>query len=181
MIILEGPDGAGKTTLLDDLLRRFPELEKGPRASDSIAGPVADLSGYVDTTLAYWLSTPKPACLIYDRFPLISEPIYGPITRDKLPIEFTRKWMASRMRHFKALSLVVFVQPPLKLVREALKVVPGQMVGVAEHINGIWHAYNALAASYSGGNAITYDRTGTGSYDEIILRCYQHIQKWNRV
>lgn len=81
-IIVEGPDGSGKSTLIAHLQESL-GLPLHEKASTSKGGPIDDLWAWVETDLI-----PMRAAIhntfpahIYDRHPVISEPIYGPIVR----------------------------------------------------------------------------------------------------
>lgn len=138
MIIVEGPDGGGKTTLVNKIHKAF-ELPLAPKASDSLKGPVPNLCRWVDNDLLEWGSKPLA---IYDRYPLISEPIYGSAIRGKLPLPMTRSWMRSRTNTMRSLSLVIWCVPPFDVVKANVIDHPGEhMTGVAEDIDAIWSLY----------------------------------------
>lgn len=159
MIIVEGPDGAGKTRLVERLEDRF-AVERRPRAvRSSLEGPVDDLCRWVfeDTkwhhTRIYagqpveydWIS-------IYDRHPLISEPIYGPLVRGKLPDEWSYTWMNESIRALEPISpLIIFCMPPLEQVLANIKTNPDeQMPGVYANMERIYALYTATVAMWSG-------------------------------
>lgn len=77
MIIVEGPDGAGKTTLIEQLLHQL-DLPVADRVVSKDAEAMTDLVAWVEDNVKQgWQN------VIYDRHRLISEPIYGPILRNR--------------------------------------------------------------------------------------------------
>lgn len=149
-LIIEGPDGGGKTRLIEALQRRFPGLSKGPRASTSLGGPVPDLAEWVTAQNKYMDSCTTP--LIYDRHPVISEPIYGTIVRGRPKPGFDPGPYLSTMR----LSLyekcfVIFCLPSLAQCQSAVDK-ERDMPGVAENIDEIYAAYMRRMNLWGGPN-----------------------------
>lgn len=156
MIILEGPDGGGKSSLAARISTRF-GLPHAPRASHSIDGPVPDLERWVTDDLATW--GPHAPTRLYDRYPLISEPIYGDICRPDEPVKLTPEFIKSVRDQFLDEALVIFCLPPLRKVKDVVDRVP-QMAGVRNNIPLIWRAYANLVHSYIG-KSLMYDYTRT--------------------
>lgn len=178
MIILEGPDGAGKTTLIQRINRRF-AVPVAERASDSIKGPVSDLCGWVDNDLLNWGRKPL---YLYDRYPLISEPVYGPLCRQNVPERMTQGWMRSRLNTFRSMSLVIWCIPPLETV---LKNVGGDgpgkhMDGVAQSISAIWHSYAVMSNMWTGpGMTYNYATDNPGPQDtQLVNVLRRHVNSW---
>jgi len=155
-VIVEGPDGSGKSTLVKAL--REIGMKPAPRASNSIQGPVADLMDWVirdqQDMIARWDKH------VYDRHPLISEPIYGRIVRDNPAEGFNNpSWMVSRIAHLYVSTLVVWCMPPLYAVEEnANLTADNQMAGVVDHIEDLYMEYEKVKSDWAG-PAITYDYT----------------------
>lgn len=183
MIIVEGCDGAGKSTLIDALTRTFfPNLKLGPKASTSLGGvshhrePEA-LSQWVDAEMAHW-SDPGYGPRLYDRHPLISEPIYGPVVRNHLSPQFVNGWYRTRLMTIRHMALVIFVDPGWEAVRDALGSDPeGQMPGVVENARAIWYNYRTLNMSWTG-KGITYCRTDPRSILTVVSMVDNHIKNW---
>ena len=177
MIILEGPDGAGKTTLLEDLSKRF-EIPKGPRASDSEKGPVRDLCGWVDNDLMNW---GQRGLRIYDRYPLISEPIYGPLLRGSVPYRMTTSWMRSRLNTLRGMSLVIWCLPDVHtVIRNVEDSGNAQMDGVVSQITSIWNAYAVASNSWTG-PGMTYDYTTDNpapQHTQLLNVIRRHMNSW---
>lgn len=114
MLIVEGPDGAGKTTLIEELKGQL-DIEVMPKAASSDTGPdTRTLRNWVDMDL----SSPNHAPHIYDRYPLISEPIYGPLIRGRMAYGFADlQWFASRCAMIRERSTaIIFCLPPYGVV-----------------------------------------------------------------
>lgn len=182
MIIVEGPDGAGKTTLISRLTSGILyDVSIGPRASHSTNGPVDDLSRWVDTNLLSWGHSELK---IYDRYPLISEPIYGSIIRGEVDSHFTDKWLRHRLNTFRSMTFVIWCIPPLKVVRANVTVsdheTPTQMDGVAMNIDAIWSLY-AMHAQMWIGPAMIYDYTKSNSQPrdtQLVSMLRRHQISW---
>lgn len=115
MLIVEGPDGGGKSTLIAELQGQL-DIAVMPKAAKSDLGPdTKQLRTWVDRDL----STPNHAPHLYDRYPLISEPIYGPLIRGHMADGFSDlAWFASRCSMVRERSTaVVFCLPPFEVVR----------------------------------------------------------------
>lgn len=173
MIIVEGPDGGGKSNLVRYLSKHF-DLPVHARASDSINGPVKNLFQWVIDDVS---TQPEQPLSIYDRHPLISEYIYGPICRAKLPDGFTSTSAHAWIRHMAVRSLVVLCRPPNE--RLIASVAPERdMPGVTEHIERIAACYDAMRMFWPG-RVVTYDFTAKpgeiGSMETLLPYCNLHI------
>jgi len=142
MLIVEGPDGAGKTTLVSSLCTHL-ELEVRPRSSTSDHGPVGDIGDWIDRDF-----TTNTHVGIYDRHPLISETIYGPLIRasqsDLLgmgPVEdlFEMLYSTSPL-------VIIYCLPPVAAVRVNV----GQThEGTTDHLRGVLKFTDQLYDLYS--------------------------------
>lgn len=172
MLILEGPDGGGKTTLVKRLSSEL-NLPVHERACTSDGGPVDDLFkwAYRDA-----VSMPDQPMAIYDRHPLISEYIYGPIARHYLLPEFRSPKAHALMRLMAAQVHVVFCIPPLEAVVANLsRETSTQMPGVVENIARIHAMYQTLAMFWPG-ESTTYDYTAAShSYEHTLVAARLHV------
>lgn len=139
-VIVEGMDGTGKTNLVNYLLQAFPMLTPHPRASTSTGGPVPELDWWVinDTT-----TTHRAAPSVYDRHPIISEPIYGPVCRGKVPGRFNdARWVADMKRRLALASVMILCAPPWDTVKANLENEDiDHMEGVRKHAHSLYMAY----------------------------------------
>lgn len=157
-IIVEGMDGTGKSTLVNQLLTGLPEFRAHTKAARSIEGP--DLA-----TLDKWVvedtnTLDKQSPSIFDRHPLVSETVYGPIVRDGLPGLFNMPWWVDTMRARVALRcLLIICKPPVAVVGDNLNRDPeGQMPGVMEKAMPLYHEYLRVADQWPGAQ-IRYNYT----------------------
>lgn len=162
-IIVEGCDGSGKTGLIEELSKHF-NLVRHLRASDSITGPVKNLRDWVERDLDYLEGSeldPDRWTYIYDRHPLISEPIYAnyrwvnPGLADGFDDE---NWIRSTTKDMGSLSILVICSPPYEEVERVLQMQgrEAHMPGVFENRFSIWKRYVTLCWP---GTVIRYDRT----------------------
>lgn len=174
MIIVEGPDGAGKSSLIEKLSETL-MLPIHERASDSIKGPVPDLSvwAYQDVT-----TQPEQPVSIYDRHPLISEYVYGPITREFLNPNMTSTTMHLCIRMLAKQSFVIFCRPPTEEIR-ANVLRHEQMEGVTEHIGQIIAAYDALRMFWPG-QSILYNYMDPTSFPNVLTAARLHVASIER-
>jgi energy-coupling factor transporter ATP-binding protein EcfA2 len=153
-VVVEGVDGSGKDTLIRTLAKiapppypEFPHFSIHPRACTSTGGPVSNLADWVDEDMKY-IENMTPS--IYNRHPLISEPIYGPLIRGYLPSGFNnRKWVDSRTEKLASHCLVIFCDPGLDLVRERIKMDP-QMPKVVDNLDKLYELYQIDALNWNG-------------------------------
>lgn len=155
-IVVEGCDGTGKTTLINELLtyKRHrsdpqPHFLMHERASRSKEGPVPDLDGWVDKDLS-GLREQMPS--VYDRHPLISEPVYGPIIRGSVPGKFNDGvWCTTGRGVLATYALVVWCVPPWEWVRRNIEnSQDNQMPGVMINARRIYDTYMDMSLSWPG-------------------------------
>lgn len=115
MILLEGPDKAGKSTLALHLSEAL-GLPISPKAVDPDMRSVVDIAHYIETTLAAGFQLK-----IFDRFAMISGPIYGAALGMVPPNDIFKRgpallhWL-EKLREVK--PLVVYCLPPAHVVEE---------------------------------------------------------------
>lgn len=137
-IIVEGPDGGGKSTLIHHLSKALliPVHEK---ASDSVAGPIPTLAAWVDKDIsADWTQR-----WIYDRYPTISEPIYGRLVRGRIQPPFHEDaYLANVNEVLYRTAVVVWCIPNLETVSANIAAnAHDQMPGVVANIGNVHQAY----------------------------------------
>jgi len=179
MIILEGPDGSGKTTLLNKLTKEF-DLPVAEKSVDSSTKARTDLKRYTEDTINAGLQR-----MIFDRHPVISEPIYAAAIRHTVKEGFdSMGWLTGQLVKLNRFRpFIIYCLPPLKTVAENVYNSPVmQPESVLEKIDVIWGAYAALAArQVSVGSAVVHDYTVDGSDLRIsmMLRNWLGAQPWN--
>jgi hypothetical protein len=170
-VVVEGPDGGGKTTLIRQLVERT-GLAMAERASDSAQGPIDDIGRYIDNDLLHHDREP----LIYDRYPLISELVYGPTIRGYMrfnPEEILDvKWLIDRLDLFHhSFPVLIYCLPPWHCVSENVQSSKNeQMWGVKLNIRRIYEMYIALYArdAAAGLRVHHWDYTQPGNLDVIV-------------
>lgn len=151
MVIVEGPDGSGKSTLVKRLAEEL-GIKVHPRACTSDNGiDPATLRDWVDRDLH-----PSSAGGLYDRHPLISEPIYGPIIRGHMADGFQDLvWLGTAMTKFRInTDLLIFCLPPWPFVQTNVE---HNHEGTTAHLQGVLKNSQALYEMYIHRAAIEAD------------------------
>lgn len=152
-VIVEGPDGGGKT----GMVARINSLgyTTHERASSSIGGPVYNLTAWFTKDINE-LEGPESDTYgpwVYDRHPLISEPIYAPIARHVMPqgrFGFSA-WVKAQRQRIMPHMLVVWCIPDVATVqRNVFNNANDQMPGVLENIAQLHAEYMRLAQEWAG-------------------------------
>jgi hypothetical protein len=181
MIVVEGVDGTGKSNLVE-WLHKATNLPKHERAATSLGGPIDSLWDWAVNDVESWTTQPLS---IYDRHPLISEYIYGPIVRNKLPPEFLRPTAAGLLNRMAKLGLVIFCMPDLETVKKNMQNEEfPQMAGVTDRIEQLYMAYQIRASSWPGW-CVTYDyrkqySEGKNSHSSVMRAVRLHIATFGR-
>lgn len=162
-VVIEGPDASGKGTLIDYIQKEWPTWMTEERAADSLTGPRGHLDAWVEKAETAMFLSPTP--LLYDRHPLISEPIYGPTVRGCMDKKNPRTdfndvlWLQDRLDTLRESALVIFCLPPLENILKNLADTPnGHMPGVQENATKLYWMYHAVAAGWAK-NGYIYDYT----------------------
>lgn len=143
MIIIEGMDGSGKTILAQQLSFRMGNVPiKRFVTSD---GP-ADYDLLVKKTKAALIElhaqNQRPV-VIYDRFPLISEAVYGTVLRGRN--HFGNEWTALIDLLLAFDPIVVYCRPRIKFILQNIrKTADSQMEGVVSRARELVKAYDEL-------------------------------------
>lgn len=144
-VIVEGPDGSGKTRLLDHLVKDT-GLTRRERACTSEDGPIDNIKGYVEDYLRDHTGG------IWDRHPLISEPIYGPIIRGYMSGGFDNPaWLSPMLAQFYAYEpIIIYCLPAWYEVHNNIlknhDARTPHMAGVVEKGLAIYNLYQAQAS-----------------------------------
>lgn len=174
MVIVEGPDGSGKSTLVQRLSEEL-KVEVRPRActSDNGVDP-ATLREWVDQDLG------GDTQGLYDRHPLISEPIYGPIIRGRMAEGFADpEWLSMSLSMLRQrTSIFIFCLPPWPAVRHNViinhKASTPHLKGVLKHSEALYEMYvHRAAVEAQLGFTWVWDYTHEGDYDMSFDRVLQ--------
>lgn len=166
MIIVEGPDGAGKTTLIKSL-QELTGFEVAPRVVSKETKALFDLQVWVEENL-----DTGDQDIIYDRYRLISEFIYGPVLRVQQQPGFTDlDWTLNMLSQLYELEpIIIYCLPPLDVVKANLANDPDN-TQVVNHIEQIYTAYlqrASLDVIMRPTRTILYDYTEDGQYEGDI-------------
>jgi GTPase SAR1 family protein len=160
MLLIEGPDGAGKTTLLERILDNFEDVQRQPRFSTP-DGPLPNLFGRAWDDAAVMHTHPIG---VYDRHPVWSEYVYGPIRGTVDPAFFTSP-AQSLMRRVADSTLTILCLPPFEVVDyNTLR---------------MYQAYKVQRVFWPGA-IITYDYTSEHQLSTVMNHVRLHIAEWRR-
>jgi hypothetical protein len=158
MIVIEGPDGGGKSTLVQQISQQFGR-PISHRVVDKDTNALVDLKAWTEKNLSF-----TNDLYVYDRHRLISEPIYGPIIREKPEPGFDDpQWLATMMWQFymKKRPLIIYCLPSLETVIENVNRGDDNKV-VASKIQSIYTLYIVrYALDIRTGRTLLYDYTQT--------------------
>jgi hypothetical protein len=152
-VVVEGPDGAGKSTLVD-YMTNHSYFIPARKASASKEGPIANLAQWCEQEETVWRGVAArggKTHWVYDRHPVISEPIYGAIVRGYTQPGFQdpHGWLNVRRLNMYQHTLVVWCLPPLFRILEHVST-DRDMPGVAENIATIREAYVKARRAWNG-------------------------------
>jgi hypothetical protein len=184
-VVLEGPDGAGKTTLAK-YLSAITDTPLAPKVADSLKGPAGtNLARYVDGDLGQWRNYASSDLVIssfasatpsriYDRYPLISEPIYGIHVRKRIQPEFMTNWYREAYAKFQAFDpLIIWCLPPYDEVTKHVH--PSRdMDGVWRNISQLYAAYRMASLQWPG-RSFVYNHTihKPGQVSDLAARHFE--------
>ena len=159
MIVCEGMDNTGKSTLAKLLAEDlgFP-LQVSIPAYKDVVKSIAQVHDAV-------LKDIHGEQVIYDRFPLISEYIYGPIIRG----ESSFPVINPQLTHFLACRpIIIYTRVPIEIIEEWGD--REQMDGVKEHAYQIFELYEEMMEALGEvTSVITYDYR-LNDYDKLLSR-----------
>lgn len=145
-LIIEGMDGSGKDTLIRSLIPLFPDHTPHPRASDSLKGPLYNLTDWVEEHVPL-MQVPQSPRFIYNRHPLVSELIYAPWRQINPGLSggfLDEDWVNGYRRLAARDSILVICEPKYSTVVANL-----ERQGPSAHMPGVYENAMALYTEYS--------------------------------
>ena len=166
MIIIEGTDGAGKSHLIQRLKLHF----NAPIANRSMSAdqePLVDMKAWIQQCVALGFRR-----VLFDRFALISGPLYAPILKDEyqLGIYQDLEWMVEQYYLFnnKVRPIIVYCIPPLETVKVNIDNDENNR-SVALYTEQLYVAYtNRAAQDCNFMSATIFDYTNPQHFEKII-------------
>ena len=184
MIIIEGMDGSGKTILAQQL---SPRLWNAPIKRFVTSGGPANYDPLVERTRAALMELHNQVMqdqrpvVIYDRFPLISEPVYGTILRGRN--RFDDEWTTLIDLLLALDPIVVYCRPRIEFILQNIReTADSQMKGVVSRALELVNAYDELiswlqvkAHRLRSGRILvySYDTDGVRDVEAEIRRIYR--------
>lgn len=149
MVIIEGMDNSGKSSLIDKLLPSYPFSVIHSRT-------------YWDEDPDHWVKGIQEVMeaatrrdIFCDRFPVITESVYGPVLRGKNVLSDHPSWPDLLQELARVQPVIIYCRPPLhKLVQWGTR---GQMDGVKERALDLIAQYDRVMKAFK--NVCTYDYT----------------------
>lgn len=165
MLIVEGPDGAGKTSLIERIAAEteWPIAEKAVSPDMSAQVP---LTVWVQNAILRDRAGEKQ--VIYDRFCLISEQIYMPVTRVSPRDELSPMWFFEAWRQFIELRpTVVWCLPPMDAAWSNIEYDDTQPDVVKRNFAAIYWSYHFRWCTWAYGPNLRWDYTGVESPNDF--------------
>lgn len=156
MIIIEGPDGAGKTTLIQRILEDWgEEFTLQPRAVTSEAKSLVPIGQYIETELARGFG-PR----VYDRFALISSPMYLPLPNPTFVDPMTNvDWLRGQYNKLDIVDpAIIYCLPPFDVAMENVREDVSSEV-MWPYAETIYNNYVAFIARHWSTSSMVYDYT----------------------
>ena len=166
MIIVEGVDNSGKTTLIH-------QIQSAVNLPSEHSPSKLIIDGHIEEWLLWieWTLVSEAASYIFDRHPIISEPIYGPVLRN-INLLSTTDYLE---RLLKTQPMIIFCDPPKHVILERPK---EEMENVQENIPTLIIRYRRFMTllDKQGFFVLRYDYTKNRP-DVIIRQVIRHASE----
>lgn len=166
MIIIEGTDGAGKSHLIKRLKTHFnaPEANKFVNADQK---PLIDLKMGIEKCTSLGFKR-----VLFDRFALISGPLYAPILKDEYQLGIYKDidWMIEQYYLFtnKVRPIIIYCIPPLETIKTNVDNDESNR-SVALYTEQLYVAYtNRAAQDCNLMSATIFDYTKPEHFEKVI-------------
>lgn len=166
MIIIEGMDNSGKSTLAEFI---------GSRTRVPVEHSPSELvrSGRYEEWL-YWIEWSllgERGHYVFDRHPILSEPVYGPVCRGRNLLETTSYLIELKERD----PFILYCRPPDEKIFNFEK---EEADGVIEHAVELLNAYDDFFHKIiqSGFDVYVYDYTSVDSEHSILPKIVRYLQ-----
>ena len=146
ILTVEGVDGSGKTTLL----RNLREQSKTYFWVASSSGRPKTVNEIHEAVHLIGQATYLKMPVICDRFPLISEAVYGPVLRGRCLLdEVSELKLVALTAFLTEVDRIIYCRPPIEVIRKNIttSALP-QLAGVAEHLDELVKRYDTLMDSF---------------------------------
>jgi hypothetical protein len=168
LIIVEGVDGSGKTTLIQQIREGVPRSFWMMKSSNRprLKSEILNLELWVQTGLRLKLN------LLFDRFPLISERIYGQVIRGRSLVSLDYDQISKSLWSLcpdQSSLLIIHCRPPDEKIKQRVRNCP-QMEGVHDHIGQLIVEYDyAMSVLGKSCPIITYN-SEIDDFRELLTR-----------
>lgn len=167
MIVVEGVDNTGKTTLIKRLMRCFPQLEYVKSL-----GPATERE-MIDFVMKYFEMKDNKN-IIFDRFPLIVESVYGPVVRDACKIHHDRIVKLDKLFR-RQRPLIIYCDRSLEDILKTFHE-REQMEGVEDKIEAL-KAYYELRLSFFTDCTVRYNYSKVGDYVKVKWQVDKYLRE----
>ena len=182
LIIVEGPDGSGKSTLIKQLREKPPVLPLWAISNLARCRSESQADSFARAAVELQRSS---SVFISDRFPHLSEYVYGPMIRGTTWLDGTTPsldWLKEFVEGFLEKPLIIYCRPPFHGIRDnALK--EKQMDGVHESLASLTARYDEMMDGLSDTKTplVYYDYNMSTSFSFVSNRIQSYILEQSNV
>lgn len=168
MVIVEGMDNSGKTTLVNQLRVKYPFSVVHSRTYRN-----SDPDSWMDATLEI-IEASRKKDILCDRFPAITESVYGPVLRGRNVLGEHPRWVNLLQELAKVRPVIIYCRPPdMQLTNWGYR---EQMDGVKKHAFDLIHQYDCVMGVFK--DVCRYDYTQPLTLYEVCCKIEQRCKEW---